>query len=514
VPLNPLEVVGGIAIGTGVGGAIETVVDPQLQDLRNKQWAKHLDIPLPGELAARLIAEQIPLGKVNPGEEASFLGISGPRFNAMIELARRYPPLPEALRLWRRWDAASGGYVASPGDVAGWLNRAGFSDEITAQLMKLRDERLDPAVIATGVQRSIFAPPSWLPTPDYSIFAPVPNPLVSVPAFAPTGIDADREAYDSGIDDERLRVMTALVGLPLSLEQAASAYFRGIISLAAFRRAVAEGNTRIEWGPAALEQARQILTANQYAELELRGFLTRAQRRANTAKHGMSDVDSDHLFDVLGRSVNVHQLVTGHARGGVYKPPPATLAEQQAGIPADFLASLQRGNLRPEYYNLAYANRYTYPSFFAIRGLLQGGVFATADDGYQILLEMGWKPSLARLVADFYWKPGATTTSEGPRVKSAQTSAITEIRAAFLIGQADETQARDWLGRIGVDATEIDGMLPIWNVMLEVPQRGLTPSQIKKAYRNLPASWPRDRALSELELLGLTADDAATLLDE
>jgi hypothetical protein len=101
-----------------------------------------------------------------------------------------------------------------------------------------------------------------------------------------------------------------------------------------------------------------------------------------------------------------------------------------------------------------------------------------------------------------------------PRVKAAQTTAITEIRNAYLIGQADEAQARDWLGRIGVEPDEIDGMIPIWNVMREVPQKGLTAAQIKKAAKSLPAQWPRARALDELQLLGLTADDAATLLDE
>jgi len=512
VPLNPIEVVGGIAIGEGVGSAIGDVVEPQLRDLKNTQSAAHPKVPLPGELAARLIAQSRPHPGVDPGTDASYHGYSSPRFDAMIELARVYPTVSEALTMWRRWDAATGDYVATQTQVKGWLQYGGFSETITAQLMKLREERLDPAVVATGVQRSIFAPPPWLPTPDYSPFPPHAGALLSVPSFRATGIDADHEAYDSGLDDERLRVMTALVGLPLSLEQAASAYYRNIISRDAFARAVAEGNTRIEWGPAALEQARQILTANQYAELQLRGFITETRRRELTAQHGMSEFDSDHLFDILGRSVNVHQIVTGEARGGTYKPPPATLAEQSAGIPAAFLASLQRGNLRPEYYDLAFANRYTYPSFFAIRGLLTGEVLS-ADEGYQILLEMGWKPTLARKVADFY---GVATTAvtTGPLTKSARTQAVTEIRSAFLIGQADEPQARSWLTAIGVVASEQDGILPIWNVMREVPQKGLTAAQIAKAYHNLPAAWPRQRALDELQLLGLTADDAATILDE
>src|SRR5207249_54092 len=138
----------------------------------------------------------------------------------------------------------------------------------------------------------------------------------------------------------------------------------------------------------------------------------------------------------------------------------------------------------------------------------------TQTQAHDLLYQNGWPDALATTVSQAWAGTAGGAIAAGPRVKAAQTSAITEIRSAYLIGQADGTQARDWLGRIGVEATEIDGMIPIWDVMREIPQKGLTAAQIRKAYRSLPGQWPRDRALSELELLGLTADDAATILDE
>jgi hypothetical protein len=517
MPLNPVEIVGGLAIGEGVGMAIADVVEPQLRNLKNTQSAKFQVVPLPGELAARLIAESRPLNGTNPGQDAGELGISGPRFQAMIELARVYPTVSEALTLSRRWDASAGGYVASVQQAHDWITYGGFSDSIAKQLMQLRDERLDPAVIATGVQRSIFAPPSWLPVPDYAGASDPANWPLTVPSFRQTGIDADHEAYDSGIDDERLRVMTALVGLPLSLEQAASAHFRGIIGLNDFAKAVAEGNTRIEWGPAALEQARQILTANQYAELQLRGFLTQAERRRRTARHGMSQDDSDLLFDLLGRSINVHQIVTGEARGGTYKPSPATFADQSAGIPPAFLASLERGNLRPEYYSLAYANRYTYPSFFAVRGLLQGGVL-TADEGYQVLLEMGWKPDLARKVADFYGVTGTTTAD--PHVAKAQTQLWNTIHRSYLNGESDQAKVETNLNAAGVALGAIPQIVAIWNVERDFVRKQLTPKQLRDAVAgqvlNLTtgAAWTLDEAIAELIGRGYSLADASTFMAE
>jgi hypothetical protein len=127
-------------------------------------------------------------------------------------------------------------------------------------------------------------------------------------------------------------------------------------------------------------------------------------------------------------------------------------------------------------------------------------------------MEIGWPVWLVDAVV-----PNWTGTQQGgdtATVKSARTQAITEIRNAYLIGQADATQARTWLDAIGLDAPSVAGLLPIWDVMREVPQRGLTPTQIKTAYRRLTAQWPRARALNELQLLGYTADDAATILDE
>ena len=177
------------------------------------------------------------------------------------------------------------------------------------------------------------------------------------------------------------------------------------------------------------------------------------------------------------------------------------------------LKSLQESNIRPEWFNLADAQKESYPSAFVIRGLATSGALDRAQTR-RVLMEIGWPEWLIDAVVDF-WIPAAGATAEvGPRVKAAQTSAITEIRNAYLIGQADEGQARDWLGRIGIDGAEIDGMIPVWNVMREVPQKGLTAAQIVKASRRLPDLWPRARALDELQLLGLTPDDAATLLDE
>lgn len=514
---NPVEIVGGIALGEGVGGAIGAVVEPQLQDLKNTQWGAHALKPLPLELAARLIAENRAIGGVTPSVWAEHDGYGSAVFNNAVELARKYPSLDEALTLARRWDYVTGSYLATQGQLKSWLQYNGFSTGMTDIFAKLLVSRLDPAVVATAVQRSIFKAPPWLPVPDYSAFPAVPNPLHGVPAFTQTALVSDREAFDSGIDDERLRVMTAIVGLPLSLEQAASAYFRKIINLDAFARAVAEGNTRIEWGPAALEQARQILTAGEYAELQLRGFLTEANRRLHTAKHGMTQADSDLLYDVLGRSITVHAVTTGLARGGRYKPPPATLAQQEAGIPADYLAALQRSNIRPEWYDLAYANRYSYPSAFVLRALTQAHDLTQAESE-AILLDIGWKPDLALKVSTRW--AGGTGAAADPHVKQAKTQLWSTTHRSYLAEESTDADVTPRFSLLGIPAAAQTEILTLWQSERELIRKQLTPAQVKKAFTKLvvnPATgvaWTRDEALAALLARGYSLADANVFLDE
>jgi hypothetical protein len=498
-PLTTISIPFEIAVGVGVGAAVGDVVVPKLEQFKNTQWTNNPYKALPATQAALAAIKGIP-SALEFAAEAKKQGFGADVFGVLEQNLREHPELALALMMWRR------GYIGA-GDVDRYLHRHGFDADTRDAMLNppgeaggLKHERLSPQQIALGIVRSIIDDPGLMPV-QLNTAGGV------VPAYPPSSIGALGEAADAGIDRERLRVMVGEIGLPMSPQQAASALFRGIIERPDFNRAILEGDTRPEWAEAILAQARAILSPNQYTELELRGFVDADERRRLVAKHGMSPADSDRLLDVLGRSIAVHQIRTGLERGGVYPG-------SYANVPQPYKAAIQRSNIREEYAELAYANRFTYPSFFAIRGLMQGGVL-NADEGYQILLEMGWKPDLARKVADFYAPAaGPTPATAGPRVKSAQTSAITEIRSAYLIGQADEGQARDWLNRIGVEPTEIDGVIPIWNVMREIPQKGLTASQIKKAYKSLPAQWPRARALDELQLLGLTVDDAATILDE
>jgi hypothetical protein len=492
---NPIEIVGGIAIGEGVGGAVAAVVEPQLQDLKNQQWEKHPDKPLEPEDAA-LAAIKGFATALDLAAEAKASGYDGARFAVLEQNLREFPGTSELIRLWRR-------QALTQGQVETALERHAISEPYRSALLKFYFERLDPAVIATAVQRGLLPNDGILPVGP-------PTGTGKVPPMPRVDLDPFEEAIDSGIDPDRLKVLARIVGLPASPDLAARMVFRRIIDRVDFDRAISEGNTRNEWADPLFEGFREILTSHNYAELELRGYLDRSERLAGTRKHGMSDADSDLLYDVLGRSIPVHQIETGEARGGVYNGP-------IDAIPEPFLASLRRGNLRREYFNLAYANRYSYPSGFMIRGLAQSGELSEAET-HEILLEIGWKPALAAKFAA-RWTAGQAAVAD-PNVKKAETQLWTRLHRSYIAGETDTTAAKEVLDQLGVPAAAQDEVLALWLTERSLAVKQLTAAQVKKAYLGAvenPATgvpWTREDALTRLIQMGFTYNDANTLLNE
>ena len=431
--------IAGIGVGEAAGVALEPVLDPLKQDAWAQNTPRVLDLGTLAQLAASgLISEDSAVA------EGARSGFSPDRVQRATQLALTAAPVSELLELWRR------GKISET-LVDHGLAKARIEPQYWTPIKELFFGRLDPAIIATAIQRGIMKDPGFLPVGP-------PTTAGKVATFPVSPLDPLQEAQAHGIDEARLFVETAIVGLPLSLQQAASAYFRGIIELADFQRAVSEGNTRNEWGPAALEQARQILTAAEYAELQLRGFITQKERRDLCALHGMTHADSDRLYDVLGRAPGLHAVTTGLARGGKYNGQPQT-------IPEPFLSAVQRQNIRPEWYSVEYANRYTYPSAFVLRSLAQEGDLGNEQAVETILLEIGWRPDLAKKVATKWTTASAATggAKPDPWVSKAHNHLWTAVQKGYIGGSVDQPNATQSFGVIGIDPAVFPAIFQTWD---------------------------------------------------
>jgi len=430
----------GIIVGVGVGAAASTAIEPALEIPKQEAWKRNTTKLLPtGTLAALIAQGGVPLGS-DQYDDANRDGYSDDKLDALVYLAQTVPGFAELLTLWRR--NPDFGELWSHG-----LRKNAIDARYLPYLDGLKIDRLDPAVIANAIVRGIMDAPFPLPVPP-------PSEVGKVKAFPTSKLDTTAEALASGIDTERLFVMTAIDGRPPGPELAARASFRQIIDRVDYDRAISEGDVRNEWADSIYEVSREILTSNQYAELQLRGYIDEATRRTKTGQHGMSTGDSDLLYDLLGRSIPVHQITTGEARGGTFDGPIDT-------IPKAYLQSLQRGNLRPEYYNLAYANRYSLPSAFVLRALLQDGAI-TQEQGEQYFLDVGWPPDLAKAVAKAYAPaPGATATD--PYVKKAQSQLWTALHKAYVKAGAGKDEVDGLLVSLIPDVAERGKVFSLWD---------------------------------------------------
>lgn len=427
-------------LGVGVGGAAAAAIAPIIEPGRQDAWSKNANRVLSPERYAALVAQ----GAIALGAGKDFAareGISGGRFEQLVHLAQVTPTYAEAQDLRRRRKITAD-------QLSHTFAKAQIERQYWDALADLVDDRLSAQAVALGIIRSMLPDPGFFPVQ-------LDTSGGVVPAYPVSSIDPVAEAEASGFNEERLRVMVGSIGRPPGPGELARALFRSIIERPDFNRGILEGDTRPEWADTFLEVSREILTAGQYAELQLRGFLDRPARIRKTDLHGMTTGDSDLLYNLLGRSIPEHQIVTGEARGGVFEGP----IDQ---IPAAYLQSLQRGNLRPEYYNLAYANRYSMPSAFVFRALLQDGVLDEAQ-GEQYFREVGWPPELAKLAAQAY-AAKQTGAATDPYVKRAESGLYTATHKAYVKeGSIDAATAETVLTAIVDAAADRAYIIELWD---------------------------------------------------
>ena len=477
----------GEAVAFGLGIALGAALTPEGTALAQDVWAATPTKAVDVNAAAAIVAENVEQREWGAGEAAKH-GIDGDRFDALLGEVLAAPAFAQLVTMLRRG-------TISGDDFLHGLRKAKLETRWDNPLTELRQERLEPATLADGIQRSV------LPDPGY-LLGGIDVGGSNVPILSESGIDVGAEAAASGYNDARLGVLVKNAGNPPSPGELLQLVNRGAINEAAFGLGVRQGRTRNEWAPFLLTLRRRLLTPREYAELRLRGWIDDAAMHAGAGLSGMETADTDLLFKVSGRPIPVHQVTTGLARGGEFAGP-------TGDIPEAYIRSLEEGNQRPEWYSLSYANRYTYPSAFVLRTLATTGELS-ATDVHQTLLELGWRPDFAEKVTRAW--TGGTVAKADPHVTKAENQLWTTLHRSYVNDESDEAVAGEALTALGVAPAGQPQVLALWDREREIVRRTLTPSQIKKAFTE--TKFTRDDAIARLERLGYSAADAGTLLDE
>ena len=458
----------GYALGTAAGPSLE----PFVQDLANEAWLINQVYPLdPGD-AAEIVAEDVEQRDWGAGEAAKH-GVNGERFDALVGAVLNAPDLSTLYTLLRRGLIDSGQFTHG-------LRKARLETEWDAALAALRQVLLSPGELANARQQGF--------------------------------VDDARQLSESalqGLDAERAEILFQLAGLPPGAETAQQYLNRGLIDDATFAEMIREGHTKTKYTDVLRRGAQFVLSPINYVEGRLRGWLTDAEMYAGTALHGVTKEDTDLLFKIHGRPISFRQTFIGTRRGG-------TLDGPTGDIDPAFLASLRRSNIQPPFYNLAWAQRYTYPSAFVLRSLTQSGDITQAR-AEEVLLFEGWEPGFAKQVSEA-WAGGTTATTD-PLVRSARTSLVTALRKAFVLGDEDEASARALLAAEQVAAATIDTLIETWTRERSITRKELTPTQLKKALGEgitnptTEAPFTVDEVIAELVLRGYSSNDARVFIE-
>jgi hypothetical protein len=493
------------AMGTAVAPALR----PLVQDIYNETWSAHPSRPVD----AALLATGVSTRQLDPAwakAEAQRTGISGDRFDRMVLAFDTGPGVAVAFQLWRRGVISEAGFRKAAG-------REGLEAEWIDDLVQLHDVLLSPQDLAMARQQG----------------------------FVDVGRQHDESARQ-GVNAERADLLFEMSGLPPGIETALDMLRRSIIGEPEFGQIVREGHTKTKYTDELLALRMQLLNSATIVNLYLRGWITQADYHARMAKHGYSAADADDWFDSAGRPAAPVQMFTAWARG----------VDGPDGVPMDrsqFLKGIRESDIRPEWGPMLWGIRHAYPSLFQLRRAVQDGGISRAraldilrferyEDSDALAMVNSWLADTgagakgltaaelvaeyeglyitrAELVADLQAMGYSAAAAEGKakaadarRVRTHRNAAITAIRRRYESWRATETDVQARLTELKVTPEAQTHLLELWGFEREDKVRLLTPAQVKKAWKD--GLYSRDAALVELEHLGYTAADAATLLDE
>jgi len=364
---------------------------------------------------------------------------------------------------------------------------------------------------------------------------------------------ANSEGALQGVTNERQQLRFEAAGLPPGIAEGLEMLRRGIEDDAGFSDIVREGHTKTKYTPQLLQLRFRVLSHLQYVEARVRGWIDNAAMYTGGALTGYTQTDLDLLHKTHGRPLSWHQVWIGLQRGGKRLDATADNAAAGLGIDPDFYAALQQSDIQQQWYDLAWAQRYSYPAPFVLRTLAQAGEIDAATLA-ETLKFIGWEPTfITKVVAA--WTGGTTTTAaqkkqtlghltaeylsgaiseqalttaltglgytaqqaqdeinlaEFTATKAVRTKATTAIGKRYIALQLTQAEAEADMQALGWPQGAIDKYIAGWNAERDDEGTTLTQAQVVKAYKKGTLAQPD--ALSRLTVLGSSAADAAILL--
>lgn len=419
--------------------------------------------------------------------------------------------------------AAARGKVAVS-DVQTWAHRQGFSDDVLTAVMAgsltgpdladlfsmWRRQFIDQARFETGMQRLGVEKGWWADLEKLRRVHLTPDQAANArqQEFIQAQDQRDIAAL-YGIEPADADIQFELAGLPPGVETGLQLWRRGIIDQARFDRIVAEGHTKTKYTGDLEQLKRQLLSPATAVRAHLKGHIDAAEMHSRGDQWGFTPADMDLWYEAEGRPATAHQIHVGYMRG-------ASLPGAQNERDAIDIATKQ-SDIRPEYGDLIFAGRETYPSLFQLNRLVTANAISPATAA-----TWAKKAGVAAevvTVLETYWNGLSGGSTADQHVTKADTQIWTALHKAYVGGVADAATVQQGFTLLGIPAAAQQDVLARWRFEQGLDRKRLTPAQVKKAWSEgvindaTNAAWTRDEAVAYLKELGYSVTDADTFLN-
>lgn len=381
--------------GFGIGTALGNALAPESTQLAQESWAITPLLVLDAGTAAQLVR----LGRLSFEDahgDAKQTGISGERFQHLVDASKSPPSTGELLELLRR--RKLGADVAREA-----IERAGMDERYTADYLELAQVLLSPEALAMMRQQSFV-----------------------------TAAEHIAGSALMGVDERDANLLFEISGEPPGAEFMVDMWRRGKVTEEQVRQAIVEGRTKLKWTDAVLASKEIPLSVSLAAEAVLRERQLPRDPHYYADAAGISRPDFDAWVDLMGRPIATGQALQLARRGEFTFP--------------QFKEAVARSDVRTEYADDLWKLRRVIPPLFQVLRLIAAGSI-TDELATKYITEDGYDAELA-----------AAIVHAGHKGKTAKTHELTlsQDDVEYESGLQTEQWLRDRLIAHGYSASEAD----------------------------------------------------------
>lgn len=483
------------AAGYGIGSALGPALNPLTQDVANKTWALHPDVPLTPEQVAEAEVRAA-LGDLDAHDEAAKSGTDSTRYDVLHALAGEPPSPQQLLELWNRG-------LLGEADVERGFRQGRLRPEWYTAVKRLRNVLVPVSDLVRFAVREVFDPAQRA---ALDLDADYPDALT--PEAAKLGLS----------DTDAKRYWAAHWNLP-SYEQLANMRFRGLLTEAQFENALRAADYAPTWRGKLAEIARAIPGVSDMVRFAVREVYDPAKRRA-------LDLDAEYPAEFTAQAAK-HGLSEQDARdywAAHWNLPSATQGYQmlwrdeldEAGLDGLLKALDYAPTWRDKLRNIAYH----VPGRIDLRRMYAEKIINRAElkHGYK---RLGYNDADAETLTEFAVKlaekPSATDAS--PHVTKANNQLWTTTHRSYIAAEIDDATTLASLADAGVPADERPDVLTTWKNERELIRKQLTPANIAKGFKKGAVNdatgqpWTHDEAIDALVQRGYSVSDARSYLN-